>query len=64
MRGDMFRKVGAQDVKGYRAAVPDADLPRMMLIIDEFQEFFTSDDKISHEASLLLDRLIRQGETP
>lgn len=60
-RGDMFRKVGAQDVKGYRAAVPDADLPRMMLIIDEFQEFFTSDDKISHEASLLLDRLIRQG---
>ena len=32
-----------------------------MLIIDEFQEFFTSDDKIAHDAALLLDRLVRQG---
>jgi S-DNA-T family DNA segregation ATPase FtsK/SpoIIIE len=36
-------------------------MPRVLLIIDEFQEFFTSDDKISHDAALLLDRLVRQG---
>jgi hypothetical protein len=36
-------------------------LPRILLVIDEFQEFFTSDDKISSDASLLLDRLVRQG---
>ncbi len=32
-----------------------------MLIVDEFQEFFVNDDKLAHEASLLLDRLVRQG---
>ena len=36
-------------------------MPRILLIVDEFQEFFTEDDKIAQEASLLLDRLVRQG---
>ncbi|MFO0807397.1 MAG: FtsK/SpoIIIE domain-containing protein [Gemmataceae bacterium] len=36
-------------------------LPRILLIVDEFQEFFVEDDKIAQEASLLLDRLVRQG---
>lgn len=60
-RGDLFRKHGVQDVKGYRRAEPDAEMPRILLIIDEFQEFFTNDDRISHDSSLLLDRLVRQG---
>jgi energy-coupling factor transporter ATP-binding protein EcfA2 len=61
VRGDLFRSVGVQDLKGYRQAKPEAVMPRIMLIIDEFQEFFTSDDKISHDSALLLDRLVRQG---
>src|SRR5690606_19455920 len=36
-------------------------MPRILLIVDEFQEFFVEDDKIAQEASLLLDRLVRQG---
>ncbi|MGI8978213.1 MAG: FtsK/SpoIIIE domain-containing protein [Pirellulaceae bacterium] len=60
-RGDLFRKHGVQDLKGYRRAEPDAEMPRVLLIIDEFQEFFTTDDRISHDSSLLLDRLVRQG---
>jgi hypothetical protein len=36
-------------------------LPRILLIVDEFQEFFVEDDKIAQEASLLMDRLVRQG---
>src|SRR5258705_2708702 len=40
-RGDLFRGVGVQDLASYRAAVPDAIMPRTLLIIDEFQEFFT-----------------------
>ncbi|MHC5001993.1 MAG: FtsK/SpoIIIE domain-containing protein [Planctomycetota bacterium] len=59
-RGDAFRKLGVQDLPGYRAAA-DAPMPRTLLIIDEFQEFFTEDDKIAQEAALLLDRLVRQG---
>jgi S-DNA-T family DNA segregation ATPase FtsK/SpoIIIE len=32
-----------------------------VLLIDEFQEFFSEDDKVGQEASGLLDRLVRQG---
>ncbi len=60
-RGDLFRKLGVQDLKGYRASQPDAKLPRILLIVDEFQELFVDDDRIAQEAALLLDRLVRQG---
>ena len=36
-------------------------LPRILLLIDEFQEFFTEDDSIARDAALLLDRFVRQG---
>ena len=60
-RGDLFRRVGVQSLAGYRDARPDERMPRVLLIIDEFQEFFVKEDKIAQEASLLLDRLVRQG---
>lgn len=60
-RGDLFRKAGVQDLKGYRNAEPTEAVPRILLVIDEFQEFFTTDDRIAHDAALLLDRLVRQG---
>lgn len=60
-RGDLFRRVGVQDLAGYRAACPDQPMPRALLIIDEFQEFFVEDDALSQSAALLFDRLIRQG---
>ena len=61
IRGDLFRQAGVQDIKNYRDENPDRKLPRVLLIIDEFQEFFTQDDKVAQEAALLLDRLVRQG---
>src|SRR5208282_5920219 len=60
-RGDLYREVGVQDLKGFRDARPDTPMPRILFIVDEFQEFFVEDDKISQEVSLLLDRLVRQG---
>lgn len=60
-RGDLFRRVGVQSIAGYRDARPDEHMPRVLLVIDEFQEFFVKEDKISQDASLLLDRLVRQG---
>ncbi len=59
-RGELFRECGAQDVAGYRKATGQP-LPRTLLLIDEFQEFFTEDDGVGQEASLLLDRIVRQG---
>lgn len=61
-RGQLFRELEVQDVAGYRkAAGPAASMPRVLLIVDEFQEFFVEDDKLAQESSLLLDRLVRQG---
>ncbi len=60
-RGEMFRLAGVQDVAGYKRAGGEEAVPRSLLIIDEFQEFFTEDDAVAQEASLLLDRIVRQG---
>lgn len=60
-RGDLFRQHGVQDIDRFRHACPDEVMPRLLLIIDEFQEFFVVDDKIAQDASLLFDRLVRQG---
>jgi DNA segregation ATPase FtsK/SpoIIIE, S-DNA-T family len=60
-RGNLYRKLGVQDLPAFRAQSPGVAMPRTLLIIDEFQEFFSEDDKLSQEAQLLLDRLVRQG---
>jgi len=59
-RGERFRELGVQDLAGARQACDD-HLPRVLLVIDEFQELFVTDDKLSQDAALLLDRLVRQG---
>ncbi len=60
-RGEMFRKLGVQDIPGYKRAGGKESIPRTLLMIDEFQEFFIEDDKVAQTASLLLDRIVRQG---
>jgi hypothetical protein len=60
-RGDLFRDANVHDVAGYCDVRPGVRCPRILLIVDEFQEFFVEDDKVSQEAALLLDRLVRQG---
>ncbi|HKB40008.1 MAG TPA: FtsK/SpoIIIE domain-containing protein, partial [Gemmataceae bacterium] len=61
-RGELFRAAGVQDIAGYRSSNPsNGRLPRILLIVDEFQEFFVEDDRLSQDAAQLLDRLVRQG---
>ncbi|MEZ6119441.1 MAG: FtsK/SpoIIIE domain-containing protein [Pirellulaceae bacterium] len=60
-RGDLFRQAGVQSLAAFREANSAEPMPRLLLIVDEFQEFFVNDDRISHDASLLLDRIVRQG---
>jgi hypothetical protein len=59
-RGTLFRDAGVQELAAYRQAAR-RPLPRVLLIVDEYQEFFSEDDKIAQDAGLLLDRLVRQG---
>lgn len=60
-RGDVFRRLGVQDLTAYRKLNEPERIPRTLLVIDEFQEFFVEDDKLAQDAALLLDRLVRQG---
>ncbi len=60
-RGERFRAAGVQDVASYRQTDSAHSMPRILLIVDEFQLFFAEDDRIAQEAALLLDRLVRQG---
>jgi DNA segregation ATPase FtsK/SpoIIIE-like protein len=59
-RGDLFRAAGVDNIADYRQKTGQK-LPRILLLVDEFQEFFTEDDPISSQASQILDRLVRQG---
>lgn len=60
-RGQTFRKNNVQDLKAFKELNSGEAMPRLIFMVDEFQEIFTEDDQIAQEASLLLDRLIRQG---
>ncbi len=59
-RARLFRGIGVQDLPNYRRT-SGKKLPRTLLIVDEFQEFFSEDDRLNQESAQLLDRLVRQG---
>lgn len=70
-RGELFRDEGVQDIAAFRdktekgqsrSSCPShAHLPRVLLIVDEFQVLFVEDDKVAADASYLLDNLARMG---
>ncbi|MDI9433154.1 MAG: FtsK/SpoIIIE domain-containing protein [Planctomycetota bacterium] len=59
-RGNLFRDAGVQDIAAYRSATGKT-MPRTVLIVDEFQVFFSEDDKLAQDAIVLLEQLVRQG---
>ncbi len=62
-RGQMFRELGVQDIQSWNLLRPQQQLPRMLIVIDEFQELFVEDDKLTGQVSLILDRIVRQGRS-
>lgn len=59
-RGDLFRAANVENLAAYRDETRQT-LPRILLLVDEFQEFFTEDDQVASHANQILDRLVRQG---
>lgn len=59
-RGDIFREAGCTHLKEYEEKT-GRSMPRVFLLVDEFQEFFAEDDRLAQQVSLILDRLVRQG---
>lgn len=61
-RGESFRDAGVSSLADFRRET-GLPLPRVLLVVDEFQEWFVRDDRLSSEATMLLDRLVRQGRS-
>ena len=59
-RGRQFREAGVAGLAAYRRKTK-REMPRTVLIVDEFQELFSREDRIAQDAASLLDRLVRQG---
>jgi len=60
-RGDLFREKGVSGIQEFRDKFTPERMPRIFLLVDEYQEFFSEDDAFASQASLILDRLVRQG---
>jgi len=63
IRGEMFRECGVQDVPNWCKVKPNVAMPRVLVVIDEFQEMFVEDDKLAQKSAMLLDRIVRQGRS-
>ncbi|MET9326139.1 FtsK/SpoIIIE domain-containing protein [Tsukamurella sp. NPDC003166] len=59
-RGEKFKAVGAVKVSEYRERTGRV-LSRYVVIIDEFQQLFSQDDRLAQDAALVLEDLLRKG---
>ncbi len=61
-RGELFKRFDAKNLSEARAKSGEK-IPRVLLLVDEFQVFFAEDDKIASESLSLIDRIVRQGRS-
>lgn len=56
-----FSKVGVQNIEQFHMQFPNERMPRVLLIVDEFQEFFVEEDSIKQAVDSKFDRIVRKG---
>jgi hypothetical protein len=61
-RARLFKSVGVRDFAEYRNAHREP-LPRVLLLIDEFQVLFTEGRQVAESAEALLSQLLKQGRS-
>lgn len=61
-RADPFKNAGVDSLADFRKKSGQT-LSRILLLVDEFQEFFAEDDAIARQSTQILDRLVRQGRS-
>jgi hypothetical protein len=59
-RAAIIRPYG-DNITRYRQQQPDAHMPRIIVVIDEFQVLFEEDDELTKAALLNLERLAKKG---
>ncbi|MET8153300.1 FtsK/SpoIIIE domain-containing protein [Actinoplanes sp. NPDC049668] len=66
---EMTRRAGALKAAGVtkladlRQASPDVAMPRLVVVIDEFQVLFAGNDTLAHDAVAALEELARKGRS-
>jgi hypothetical protein len=55
----LFKQANVRDLAEYRRAFPDAEMPRTVVIIDEFQLMFGTDDEQARRIADLLEKSVR-----
>lgn len=61
-RGERFRARGLDDLAGWRRATGER-MPRVVLIVDEFQVLFEHNDAVAHGSRVLLADLVSRGRS-
>jgi DNA segregation ATPase FtsK/SpoIIIE, S-DNA-T family len=61
-RGQLFKNVGVSELKDYRQKT-GKQIPRVLLVIDEFQYMFQDNDAISRDLNQLYEDVIRRGRS-
>lgn len=61
-RARLFRSYG-DDIVKYRAAVPEARMPRIVLMVDEFHRLFEPTGTLADSAAALLEAIARRGRS-
>jgi S-DNA-T family DNA segregation ATPase FtsK/SpoIIIE len=61
-RAKLFRPHG-DSIARYRAAVPEAQMPRIVVVIDEFHLLFDPNDKTAEVSAQLLEAIARRGRS-
>jgi hypothetical protein len=61
-RGDLFKKYNVANLASYRQASKEK-LPRILVIVDEFQVLISNNDKLSKEVTEMMDDLVKRGRS-
>jgi hypothetical protein len=62
-RGTLVKESGVMDFKGYRKSNPNEKLPRILLVMDEFQVLFAGTGKLGERAKILMTDLAKRGRS-
>lgn len=56
-----FNTRSIQNLIQYHSKFPNNPMPRVLLIVDEFQKFYSEDDEIRRAVDIKLDNIVKQG---
>lgn len=60
-RGRQFRAAGVQSLKDFREKQPNARMPRVLVVVDEFQYMFLKNDEVTRELNVIFEDITRRG---